>query len=141
MANLHFSGILKGPEELVAAASPQDLTAVWVDLGSELYVAGAQYIGLWVVLDINSSNNARVRLLAKTESAGTDEYLLPIETAGASDIKVEDEYLEFNADADQKVLLSWRLNGLVAYVQFQVQVSAVGGTAGQIDSAYATTSM
>lgn len=141
MPNLDFPGIQKGPYELVAAASPQNLTTSWVDLGAELDVEGARHIGLYVNLDINDSVNARVRLLVKHTSASTDEYVLPIRSIGTSDVKVEDEYTEFNVDADQKVFLSWDLDGLTCFVQFQVQTETVGSTAGQIDSAYVTTAM
>jgi len=141
MASLNFAGLIGGPEELVAAASPQALTNAWVDLGDELYVGGACVVGLWANLDINDSVNARVRVLAKHASAGADEYVLPIRTVGASAILVEDEYVEFNTDADQKMLLSWNLDGCVPYVQFQVMAGTVGVSAGQIDSAYATTAM
>lgn len=137
MANLNFPGKIGGPHTLTTVA--QDLTANWVDLGAELHVAGARFIGLWVNLDINLSNNARIRLIAKHVDAGTDEYVLSIHTIGASDVKVEDEYIEFNVDADQKALLVWDLDGVVPYVQFQVQAGTVGGTAGQIDSSYVTT--
>ena len=138
---LDFPGILGGPEELVAAASPQTLTALWADVGSELYVQGARSVALWIQLDINGSTNARVRCLAKHESAGALEYSLPIRTVGASAVLVEEEYVEFNVDADQNVILSWDLDGLVPYVQFQAQVGAVGAHAAQIDSAIATSAL
>ena len=141
MATLSFDGIIGGPHELLAAASPQNLTAAWADLGAELSVWGASSIALWVNLDINNSVNARVRLLAKHTSAGTDEYVLPIRTVGASAVLVEDEYIEFNVDADQKMALSWDLNGLVPYVQFQVMAEVAGTTPGQIDSAFVTTAL
>lgn len=139
MANLEFDGRIGGPHTLIAAA--QDLTANWADLGAELTVGGARFLGLFVELDINGSANARVRVLAKHTSAGTNEYVLPIRTVGASDVKVEDEYMEFNVDADQSMLLSWDLDGLVPYVQFQVMAGAVGAPAGQIDSAVVTTAI
>lgn len=138
MANLDFPGTMGGPQEDIIAAA-QNLTANWADLGAELHVAGAKAVGLWVTLDINDSTNARVRLLAKWESGGSDEYVLPVRTVSSSDVKVEDEYAEFNDDADQSVLLSWDLDGLVPYVQFQVQAGAVGVAAGQIDAAHVTT--
>ena len=109
---------------LLSAA--QDVTASWVDLGSEVETWGSQTITLWVNVDINSSNNIRVRALAKHTSAGTDEYVFPIETAGTSDVDVEDHYFEFNVDADQKMILNWNLNGTVPYIQFQVQAGTVG---------------
>lgn len=139
MAHLEFDGRYGGPVALIAAA--QDLTANWADLGTELTVGGARFIGLYAELDINGSTNARVRVLAKHTSAGANEYVLPIRTVGASDVKVEDEYVEFNVDADQLMLLSWNLDGLMPYVQFQVMAGAVGAPAGQIDSAVVTTAI
>lgn len=141
MPNLDFPGIQKGPAELIAAVSPQNLTDSWADLGDELDVEGAHFIGLFVNLNINDSTNARARLLAKRTGAGTDEYVLSIRTVRASNIKIEDRYVEFNIDADQKMLLVGDLYGLVPFAQFQVQAGAVGSTAGQIVSAYVTTAI
>ena len=141
MANLEFPGLYAGLEELVAAASPQAFTGSWADLGSELVVKGARAIGLWVTLDINDTVNPRVRALVKHTAAGTEEYLLPIRTVGASAVLVEDEYVEFNVDADQLMLLSWDLDGLVPVVQFQIQAGTAGVSPGQIDAAYVSTAM
>jgi len=141
MANLSFPGILGGPHELVAVASPQTITAAWVDLGDELETDGAADIALWVNLDIQGSTNIRLRLLAKHASEGTDEYIPQIYTEGASAILIEDEYIEFNVDADHKAPVVWKLNGLYPYTQFQVMAGALGGTAGIILSAYVTTTL
>jgi len=141
MANLDWPGVIKGPEQLLTGA--QDLTGTWADLGDKLFVAGARSLGLWLDLDINNSQNARVRLLAIWEDdAAADEYVLPIRTVGASDVKVEDEYIEFNVDADQKMLLSWDLDGLVPRVQVQVMAGVLGAApVGQIETAYVTTAV
>lgn len=139
MAYLEFDGRYGGPHELIAAA--QNLTGAWADLGGELLVGGARSIGLYVELDINDSVNARVRLLAKHTSAGANEYVLPIRTVSTSDVKLQDEYYEFNDDADQNMLLGADLDGVVLYVQFQVQAGTVGAAAGQIDSAVVMTAI
>jgi len=122
------------PTTLISSA--QDLTAGWVDLGSEIMVDGNNYLALWINLDINASANARVRVLVKTEYGGTDEFVMPIKTVGSSDIKVEGEHYEFNVDADQKMVISVDLDNLIPWVQVQVQAGTVGGTAGQIDGAW-----
>lgn len=140
MANLAWRGNFKGPEEIVAAAAPQALTDVWVDLGVEQFVAGARWVALWAELDINDSQNARVRVLAKhAPAAESDEYVVPIRTISAAVVAVEDEFFEFNVDADQEMVLSWQLDSAVHTVQFQVQAGTVGAAAGQIDSAFVTT--
>jgi hypothetical protein len=133
---LNFPNVMAGPFELISSA--QNLTAVWADLGSELAVAGAKSLGLWMNLDINDSSDVRVRLLAKHTGAGTEEHVLPIKVVSASSIALEDEYFEFTDDADQSMILFWDLEGLVPYVQFQVIAGTLGAGAGQVDTALVT---
>ena len=121
---------------LISAA--QDLTASWVDLGNEIDVRDSESIGVWVDLDINSSQNARIRALAKQSIGAAKEFVLPIRTISASDVKLEDEYFEFNVDADQQMILAIDTDELIPFIQMQVMVGTVGGTAGQIDSAEVT---
>ena len=137
--HLNWPGRISNLETLVAAAAPQSFTANWVDLGVELFVAGAEVIGIWLNLDVNDSTNMRIRLIAKHTTAGADEYVIPIRTVSAGAVNVQAEYVEFSTDADQKMLLSAALDSIVAYVQFQIQAGAVGAAAGQVDSAFVTT--
>lgn len=137
--NLNFPGIFRGFVELVAIDSPQDLTANWADLGSEIKVDGAQTVLLWVVLDINDSENARVRALGKRESVGDEEYTFPIRTVSATKVTVEVDYTEFASDDDQNMILAVDLDGGVPYLQFQVQTGTVGASAGNI-AAHASSS-
>lgn len=134
--NLSFPGGTCGPLALIAAA--QDLTANWADLGAELDVEGVRTIALFLTLDINDSTNARVRLVALHASGGT-EHVLAIRTVGSSAVTVEDEYIEFNDDADQSVVLPFEIYAVCPLVKFQVQAGAVGASAGQIDAASVTT--
>jgi hypothetical protein len=121
---------------LISAA--QFLTGTWVHLGSEIDTRGKDTLGVWINLEINDTLNARMRALAKYESGGTDEYFLPIRTISAADVKVEDEYVEFNNDIDQEMLLSWSLDNIIPFVQLQVMAGTVGANAGRIVSAYRT---
>lgn len=135
--DLSFNGQYTDPQQIIAAAQP--LTAAWADLGSEYRVAGALFAGLYVELDINDSVDARVRCLAKHALAHADEFVLPIRTISASDVTVQDQYIEFNDDADQKMILGVDLDGVIIYAQFQVQAGTVGASAGQIDDAWLVT--
>jgi hypothetical protein len=121
-------------------SSAQNLTTSWAALGSgsNVSVSGKKIAALYVVLDINNSSNARVRALGRHTTSGAT-YVMPIKTVAASDVKIEDEYYEFNVDEDQNMLLTWDLDGVVNYLDFQVQVSATGTTAGQIDDAHLVT--
>jgi len=132
--DLSWNGKYSAPQQLISSA--QDMTGTWADLGSEYQLGGANSCAVYLNLDINLSNNARIRFMAKHASAHTDEFALPIRTVSAADVKIEDEYLEFNVDADQNVLIGADLDGCVMYGQWQVQVGTVGGTAAQIDDAW-----
>lgn len=124
------------PASLISSA--QTFSTTWIDLGPELLVAPASEIGLWLNVTISDTQNARVRALAKHTGAGADEYVLPILTESASAINVQDEYVELDDDADQKMILFWPTKRVLVYVQFQISAGTVGTTAGQIESAYAT---
>ena len=102
------------------------LTTSWADVGSEIDCRGYTDIILYITLDINAALNARLRALGKWESAGTDEYNLVIETVSSSDIKIEPEYIEFNTDADQLVVLRIHTGG-IPFLQIQTQEGTDGG--------------
>ena len=123
------------PVAVIGAA--QTFTASWAALGSEIASGGYSSVGLWVDLDINDSVNARVRLIASHTTGGAT-YLIPIKTVGASSVSVEDQYLEFNVDEDQKMFISWDLDRVIPYLQFQVQVGTLNTTAAEFDSAHYT---
>ena len=130
--DLSWNGRYTHPQQIISAA--QTVGTAWADLGSEYQLGGAQTCALYLNLDINDATNARIRFLAKHASSHADEFVLPIRTVSASDVKVEDEYIEFNVDADQNMILSADLDGCVMYGQWQVQVAT--GTAAQIDDAW-----
>lgn len=120
--------------ELVASTSPQDLTTDWADVGGEIDTTNKRgKLHLWIKLDINNSNNFRIKLLDKHASAGADEYERLIKSASASVVHVEKAYYEWNVDEDGKFHLTFDLDGGTDYVQVQAQVSATGATAAQID--------
>lgn len=133
---MSYSDNVNKVTELIAAA--QTLTGAWVNLGFEIDTRWDDTLGVWIDLDINDTENARIRALAKHESEGADEYVLPIKTVSTSDVKVEDEYTEWNNDIDQKMLLGVELKKVIPFVQLQVMAGTVGASAGQIVSAYLT---
>lgn len=124
-----------GPQALISAA--QTITGSWADLGPEVGVGGAKWAGIFLNVDIDTSVNIRVRVLAKHTEDHADEFSLPIKTVGSSVVLVEAEYFELNVDSDQKIMLSVDLDRLVPFIQVQVQAGTVGGTP-QIDAAHLT---
>ncbi len=117
--------------------TPQDFTTSWVDYGDEIGTDGYATIVLWLNIDINNTQNARFRILAKPTIGGA-EYVLPINIATATVVNVEDEYHEIVTNEDAKRILSFVLDKVVPFVQVQIQAGAVGASpAGQVlDSKY-----
>jgi hypothetical protein len=135
-ASMIYSQYKVAPTALKTTA--QDLTTSWVDIGGEINITGYRYLHLWINLDINSTNNARFRVLFKRESAGTDEYGYYTKSSsnGVSTITGNGHYYEFGTDADQKIVVDIGLKSGYPYCQVQVSCGTVGATAGQIDSIY-----
>ena len=94
----------RGPKSLGTAT----LGTGWATIGTAFETAGARFLNAFVDLTVNSSTDPRFRLQGLYESGGS-AYALPITTASASVLKAEDEYVEFNVDADQRQSLVWEL--------------------------------
>lgn len=122
--------------EVNVLTTAQDFTDGWVDVGSEIDTRGYEYALIWTQLDINNSENCRIRALCKRASAATAEYEMPIYSAGTTDIGLEGGYYEWTTDEDQYSLLEINLKGLIPYVQLQILAGTVGNTAGQLEHCY-----
>lgn len=118
--------------------SPQAFTTSWVDLGPEIQMFGYNNLGVWLKIDINDTQNARIRARVKLAKDATDEYSLPIKTAQASDVLIEQQYHEFNVDEDASYLIDFDTKGHAAYLQLQISASVAGASAGQITAASIT---
>ena len=132
------TGVNPHLERETVTSSAQAFTAAWVDLGSEISMLGYNKMCLWLKLDINDTNNPRIRAIAKLEKGGADEYIMQIKTVAASDVKIEDSYYEWNVDADENSVLQVDTDGLIPFVQLQIQAGTVGASAGEIDACEVT---
>jgi hypothetical protein len=107
------------PEVLVTA---QDLTGAYADFGAEIDMRGYTHLGVYIVTDVNGSENVNLKLLGKHTSAGTDEFELnggttqALWTTGASDAKVQ---YEFDVKGSP-------------FVQLQAKAETVGATPGDL---------
>lgn len=111
--------------------SPVELTASWNTIGTEIDVDGAKTMGIYITLDINDSQDVRLRVVANGD--GTSEpFVFPIKTVSSTNVKVDAEYFEFNTDADQSMLIPIDLGGIVDGIRIQVMAGTVGASAGQI---------
>lgn len=117
------------------------LTTSWQDLGAlvpggpEINVMDCMSVTLWLKVDINDSQNVRVRMVGIPQTGSSDLYNPPIMTVNASIVRVEPEVIELNVDADQNILLSFPTVDQVPLIKFQVQVGTLGATAGTLTGA------
>lgn len=117
-------------QELLAAA--QTITDTWADVGEAIDVRDVSSLGLWVDLDVNNSQDVRLRLVALPSPDSADIYELPLEAVAATESKIQDHYFELDNDADQKMLLKVSVSDVALYVKVQVMAGTVGGTPGRI---------
>jgi len=139
MGDLKFPGRYAGTKQLLVGTT-QPLGTAWANLGGTLDVQGANYVGLAAVYDIGTDTDIRIRLRVAIQSGG-QLFNLPIRTVAASVVQVEPEYVELNTDADQALALSWDLDALYPYIQFQACVGSASGTPAAISTAIVTTGM
>lgn len=102
--------------------SAQDLTSSYADYGAEIDVRGYTRLGLFIVMDVNDSEDVDLKFLAKHESGGTDEY----EVDGLSE-----ERLWSGSGTDAKKYYEIDV-GTVPYIQLQAKAGVVGATAGDL---------
>lgn len=106
-------------EVLVTA---QDLTNAYADFGAEIDMRGYDTLSVYIITDVNSSENVNLKALAKHTPAGADEYEL-----GSSGIKT----LWTTGASDSKLYYEFETNG-IPYVQLQAIAGTVGATAGDL---------
>jgi hypothetical protein len=106
-------------ETLVTA---QDLTSSYANFGSEIDMRGYNRLGIYIITDVNDSENVDLNVLGKHTSGGTDLYningisTVSLWTTSASDDK---NYYEFDI-------------GTIPFIQLQAVAETVGATAGDL---------
>jgi len=121
------------PVPLIAAA--QDITASWVQLGSDILTIDRMSFKGWIVVDINDAENVRIRVSALSEVGGLEGYFDPnkirlrLSTLDAT----AESYFELDVDADDTYILEVDLDGSTPAIALYVQAGTAGATAGQID--------
>lgn len=118
----------------ILKSTSQTLTAAWVDYGEEIEVSNKKTIILWPILDINDSEDVRIRGLLRDLATSTNEFDTPNELTESGVTKIKPDYFEFDLDVNQKIPLQWDFDGGVASIQFQIMAGTVGVTPGEITS-------
>lgn len=121
---------------LTPVMSQVKFTASYNDIGEPIGVKGWDSLALYVKVDINDTQNARLRFYGKTEVADTDLFLMDhnrIKCPNAT-VPATENYIELDSDADQLVeVIIPELYGIEA-VQVQISAGTAGASPGTITS-------
>ena len=114
--------------ESIATTQTISTFGTYSDIGSVIDMQGYTNLLVYVNLDIGGATNFKIKALGQTLVGGgaTDEYTFAIETVSASNIKIEDEYIEFTNDSDQLIILKIVTQG-VPFIQLQADGGVDGG--------------
>lgn len=103
-------------------ATAQALTASYADFGAEIDMKGFNTVGIWVIADVNDSQDADLKVLGKHTLDGADEF----EIDGLSVKRIWSE-----AGTDSKIYYEFE-TGSIPYLQIQAIAGTVGTTAGTL---------
>lgn len=124
--------------DVITLGTNHTLTGAWADLGAEFETTKIDNLLIWVDIDINDSQDFRIRVLAKATRGAVEEYFIPIRTVSPTVNRIQQEYIEFTEDIDQKILANVTLNYVVPWMQLQVMAGVAGAVPGVINSAKLT---
>jgi hypothetical protein len=111
-----------------------EVTAAFMPLGTEIRVEGTQYLAIYATVDINSSQNMRLKATARLESGGTDYVIDHSQILYSRDAVATDKsYIEIANDEDQYLMWLIPVYGY-SHIQLWLSAETVGATAGQIDA-------
>jgi hypothetical protein len=129
-----IQGVYTPPELFFTAGAGDTVTTDWQNLGAVIDVRDYTQLNLYLTLDVNLSENVRVRALGKVSST-VGSYPFSIETISSTLVKIQPEYVEFDTDADQSIILKIQTDG-VPYIQLQYQAGTKGATPAKFTNVY-----
>jgi hypothetical protein len=131
-------GASTGPINVIAAT--QGFTGPFTDVGSEIDVRGYNCGAFFLNVDINDTENLRVKILGKHTSAGADEYSLDpfMWSLRDSNMCPTGGWKELNTDADGVYHIPFETDYAVPYLQLQIACNTAGASPGLLNSAVYT---
>ena len=117
-----MSTVIRLTSDVQSLIVSQDLTDTYADFGIAIDCKHYEKIGVWIVSDVNDSENVTLKAFAKNDKSSTNLFEVDgigeqtLWTTGASDNK---KYYTFEVDA-------------VSFIQLQAKAVTVGATAGKL---------
>jgi len=114
------------PEQLVTASDIGASDGVYINQGAEISMDSYNVLGIFVKFTVSDSTTNTIKVLAKHESGGSEEFVL--ETSG--------EYIKTLGDSNINIYYEFETNHTIPYLQIQsaaADVDTGGGTEGTLE--------
>lgn len=108
------------PETLAEA---QDLTDSYADFGVEIDMRGYNRLGVFIITDVNDSENVDLKVLGKHTSEGADKYEID---------SISTKTLWTTGATDAKLAYTFETDGAIPFLQLQAIAGTVGSTPGDL---------
>lgn len=107
-------------------------TTSFLPLGAEIRVEGTQYLAIYATVDINDTQNMRLKATARLESGGTDYVIDHSQILYSRDsVATDKSYIEIANDEDQYLMWLIPVYGY-SHIQMWMSAGTVGASFGKI---------
>lgn len=107
-------------------------TTSFLPIGAEIRVEGTQYLAIYATVDINDTQNMRLKATARLESGGTDYVIDHSQILYSRDsVAADKSYIEIANDEDQNLMWLIPIYGY-SHIQMWMSAGTVGASFGKI---------
>ncbi len=107
-------------------------TTSFLPIGAEIRVEGTQYLAIYATVDINDTQNMRLKATARLESGGTDYVIDHSQILYSRDsVATDKSYIEIANDEDQNLMWLIPIYGY-SHIQMWMSAGTVGASFGKI---------
>lgn len=107
-------------------------TTSFLPLGAEIRVEGTEYLAIYATVDINDTQNMRLKATARLESGGTDYVIDHSQILYSRDsVAADKSYIEIANDEDQNLMWLIPIYGY-SHIQMWLSAGTVGASFGKL---------
>lgn len=107
-------------------------TTSFLPLGAEIRVEGTEYLAIYATVDINDTQNMRLKATARLESGGTDYVIDHSQIKYSRDsVAADKSYIEIANDEDQNLMWLIPIYGY-SHIQMWLSAGTVGASFGKL---------
>jgi len=107
-------------------ATKQTTTTDFTPIGGKTPTGGLQNVGFWIDSRILAGVGVKFKLVAYLDKGDAQGFDIPLKQLAGSDVEISIGQARLSADADQRIVLTAQLEGLVPFVELQVASDTAG---------------